>query len=117
MKKPCLLDGSTQQLKSLHHASQPRAGADISNASNNPPEGVQLIAEATGTRKEFLFVGIPPPCALEPPHWSYEYLVPGSRDWKNITAGRRIRYWHPPVGILVYHVCSGRYFGIAPVLR
>jgi hypothetical protein len=39
MKKPCRLDaGSTQQLKSLHHASQPRAGADISNASNNPPD-------------------------------------------------------------------------------
>jgi hypothetical protein len=36
MKKPCRLDGSTQQLKSLHHASQPRAGADISNASNKP---------------------------------------------------------------------------------
>jgi hypothetical protein len=50
-------------------------------------------------------------------------IVPGtvpvveSRDWKNITAGRRIRYWHPPVGILVYHECSGRYFGIAQVLR
>jgi hypothetical protein len=23
---------------------------------------------------------------------------------ENITAGRRIQYWHPPVGISVYHV-------------
>ncbi len=31
-------EGSTQQLKSLHQASQPQAGAGISNASNNPPD-------------------------------------------------------------------------------
>ena len=34
MKKPCRLDGSAQLLKTLHHASQPRAGAHVSMASN-----------------------------------------------------------------------------------
>ena len=40
-----------------------------------------------------------------------------TRDWKTISAGSRIRYWHTMLRTLVYNVCYGRYFGIAPVLR
>jgi hypothetical protein len=47
--------------------------------------------------------------------------VPGARDWKNITAGRRIMYWHPLWChvLLVYHVCSEKVFrySIALVVR
>jgi hypothetical protein len=59
---------------------------------------------------------VPPPT---PPRSMHIHRIPipivHPRDWKNISTGRRIRYWHTMVSILVYHMCSGRYFGSAPV--
>ncbi len=41
--------------------------------------------------------------------------LPTTRDWKNNTAQRGIRYWHPPVGISVKLEFPGRYFGNFPI--